>query len=64
MAIEVPGRLIKRDCGTLLEQTKLYNEAARVYEAGEFYDRAAGAYLRAKNWYLYTIISVKSIILG
>lgn len=51
MAIDVAGRLIKRECGTLLEQTKLFNEAARVYEAGEFYDRAAAAYIRAKNWY-------------
>jgi WD repeat-containing protein 19 len=50
MAIEVPGRLIKRDCGAILEQTKLYNEAARIYESGEFYDRAAAAYIRAKNW--------------
>ncbi|KAI6201750.1 WD repeat-containing protein 19 [Aphelenchoides besseyi] len=50
LAIEVPGRLIKRDCGVILEQTKLFNEAARVYEAGEFYDRAAAAFIRAKNW--------------
>jgi WD repeat-containing protein 19 len=50
MAVEVPGRLIKRDCGSILEQTKLFNEAAKVYEAGDFYDRAAVCYIRAKNW--------------
>jgi WD repeat-containing protein 19 len=56
MAIDVPGRLVKKECGGILEQTKLYNEAARVYEAGEFYDRAAASYIRAKNWMRITQI--------
>jgi hypothetical protein len=28
-----------------------YNEAAVVYEKGQFYDRAAAVCLKAKNWY-------------
>ena len=27
-----------------------FNEAGRLYEIGSFYDRAAAAYIKAKNW--------------
>lgn len=44
------NRTIKRDCGLILEQMKQFQEAAHLYELGAFYDRAAAAYCKSKNW--------------
>ncbi|KAI1729984.1 hypothetical protein Ddc_02658 [Ditylenchus destructor] len=49
-ALEIPGRIAKRDCGLILEQLRQFDEAGRLYEAGLFYDRAVASYLRAKDW--------------
>uniref|UniRef100_A0A914HUV5 WD repeat-containing protein 19 n=1 Tax=Globodera rostochiensis TaxID=31243 RepID=A0A914HUV5_GLORO len=45
IAMKLPSRLAKRDCGIVLEQLR----AGSVYEAGQFYDRAAAAYLKSRN---------------
>ncbi|TKR68449.1 hypothetical protein L596_024432 [Steinernema carpocapsae] len=50
MATEIAGRVVKRDCATILEQMKQFNDAAHLYEIGMFYDRAAAVSLKAKNW--------------
>ncbi|KAF7634437.1 hypothetical protein Mgra_00006192 [Meloidogyne graminicola] len=49
IALQLPSKLAKRDCGIVLEQLKQFDEAGAVYEAGQFYDRAAAAYLKTKN---------------
>lgn len=65
LALELPGRAVKRECALILESMKVaqrplfplviqlfqqYNEAASLYEKGQFYDRAAAVCLKAKNW--------------
>ncbi|XP_007496615.1 WD repeat-containing protein 19 isoform X2 [Monodelphis domestica] len=49
-AIKHPSRLLKRDCGTILENMKQFSEAAQLYEKGQYYDKAASVYIRCKNW--------------
>jgi hypothetical protein len=39
-----------KQCAQILEQLKQYNEAAVLYEQGRFFDRAAAACIKAKNW--------------
>ncbi|XP_020847251.1 WD repeat-containing protein 19 isoform X2 [Phascolarctos cinereus] len=48
-AIKHPSRLLKRDCGAILENMK-FSEAAQLYEKGQYYDKAASVYIRCKNW--------------
>ncbi|XP_067993676.1 WD repeat-containing protein 19 isoform X2 [Melanerpes formicivorus] len=49
-AIKHPSRLLKRDCGAILESMKQFSEAAQLYEKGQYYDKAASVYIRCKNW--------------
>ncbi|NXA13229.1 WDR19 protein, partial [Sapayoa aenigma] len=49
-AIQHPSRLLKRDCGAILENMKQFSEAAQLYEKGQYYDKAASVYIRCKNW--------------
>ncbi|XP_072476603.1 WD repeat-containing protein 19 isoform X3 [Notamacropus eugenii] len=49
-AIRHPSRLLKRDCGAILENMKQFSEAAQLYEKGQYYDKAASVYIRCKNW--------------
>ncbi|KAJ8271702.1 hypothetical protein COCON_G00105610 [Conger conger] len=49
-AIKHPSRLLKKDCGMILESMKQFSEAAQLYEKGEYYDKAASVYIRCKNW--------------
>ncbi|NXO83768.1 WDR19 protein, partial [Sitta europaea] len=49
-AINHPSRLLKRDCGAILENMKQFSEAAQLYEKGQYYDKAASVYIRCKNW--------------
>ncbi|NXI09469.1 WDR19 protein, partial [Irena cyanogastra] len=49
-ATKHPSRLLKRDCGALLENMKQFSEAAQLYEKGQYYDKAASVYIRCKNW--------------
>ncbi|KAK2489183.1 hypothetical protein MC885_016782, partial [Smutsia gigantea] len=49
-ALKHPSRVLKRDCGAILENMKQYSEAAQLYEKGLYYDKAASVYIRCKNW--------------
>ncbi|XP_077157824.1 WD repeat-containing protein 19 isoform X1 [Paroedura picta] len=49
-AIKHPSRILKRDCGAILESMKQFSEAAQLYEKGQYYDKAASVYIRCKNW--------------
>ncbi|XP_030305507.1 WD repeat-containing protein 19 [Calypte anna] len=49
-AIKHPSRLLKRDCGDILETMKQFPEAAQLFENGQYYDKAASVYIRCKNW--------------
>ncbi|XP_018591517.1 WD repeat-containing protein 19 [Scleropages formosus] len=49
-AIKHPSRLLKKDCGAILESMKQFSEAAQLYEKGQYYDKAASVYIRCKNW--------------
>ncbi|CAD5215524.1 unnamed protein product [Bursaphelenchus okinawaensis] len=50
IATQLPDRQIKRECGMILEQMKLFSDAATIFEHGQYYDRAAVAYIKSKNW--------------
>ncbi|NP_001253801.1 WD repeat-containing protein 19 isoform X1 [Macaca nemestrina] len=49
-ALKHPSRVLKRDCGAILENMKQFSEAAQLYEKGLYYDKAASVYIRSKNW--------------
>ncbi|XP_004681546.2 PREDICTED: WD repeat-containing protein 19 [Condylura cristata] len=49
-ALKHPSRVLKRDCGAILESMKQFSEAAQLYEKGLYYDKAASVYIRCKNW--------------
>ncbi|GCB62944.1 hypothetical protein scyTo_0007313 [Scyliorhinus torazame] len=49
-AIRHTNRILKRDCGVILESMKQFSEAAQLYEKGQYYDKAASVYIRCKNW--------------
>ncbi|XP_062864836.1 WD repeat-containing protein 19 [Trichomycterus rosablanca] len=50
LAIKHPSRILKKECGAILESMKQYSEAAQLYENGQYYDKAASVYIRCKNW--------------
>uniref|UniRef100_A0A3P8UWS2 WD repeat-containing protein 19 n=1 Tax=Cynoglossus semilaevis TaxID=244447 RepID=A0A3P8UWS2_CYNSE len=49
-AIQHPSRILKKECGAILESMKQFSEAAQLYEKGQYYDKAASVYIRCKNW--------------
>ncbi|XP_029010876.1 WD repeat-containing protein 19 [Betta splendens] len=49
-AIQHPSRVLKKECGAILESMKQFPEAAQLYEKGQYYDKAASVYIRYKNW--------------
>uniref|UniRef100_A0A671THC5 WD repeat-containing protein 19 n=1 Tax=Sparus aurata TaxID=8175 RepID=A0A671THC5_SPAAU len=49
-AIQHPNRVLKKECGAILESMKQFSEAAQLYEKGQYYDKAASVYIRCKNW--------------
>uniref|UniRef100_A0A8C5I6Y2 WD repeat-containing protein 19 n=1 Tax=Gouania willdenowi TaxID=441366 RepID=A0A8C5I6Y2_GOUWI len=49
-AIQHQSRVLKKDCGAILESMKQYSEAAQLYEKGQYFDKAASVYIRCKNW--------------
>ncbi|XP_075423964.1 WD repeat-containing protein 19 isoform X2 [Ascaphus truei] len=49
-AVKHPSRLLKKDCGAILESMKQFSEAAQLYEKGQYYDKSASVYIRCKNW--------------
>ncbi|KAL6032112.1 hypothetical protein STEG23_011067, partial [Scotinomys teguina] len=50
LALKHPSRVLKKDCGAILENMKQFSEAAQLYEKGQYYDKAASVYIRCKNW--------------
>ncbi|CAJ1052137.1 WD repeat-containing protein 19 [Xyrichtys novacula] len=49
-AVQHPSRVLKKECGAILESMKQFSEAAQLYEKGQYYDKAASVYIRCKNW--------------
>lgn len=49
-AVQHPSRVLKKECGAILESMKQFAEAAQLYEKGQYYDKAASVYIRCKNW--------------
>uniref|UniRef100_A0A3Q3W5I8 WD repeat domain 19 n=1 Tax=Mola mola TaxID=94237 RepID=A0A3Q3W5I8_MOLML len=49
-AMQHPNRVLKKECGAILESMKQFSEAAQLYEKGQYYDKAASVYIRCKNW--------------
>ncbi|QQP36862.1 Uncharacterized protein FKW44_022083, partial [Caligus rogercresseyi] len=50
LCTEIDSRQLKRECGEILEGIKQFSEAARLYESGNYYDKAAYLYIKLKNW--------------
>lgn len=50
LALKLPNKQVKRDCGSILESIRQYMEAGNLYEKGESWDKAANVYIRCKNW--------------
>lgn len=44
------SRQLRKECAEILETMKQFNEAALLYEKAEYFDKAASAYIRLKNW--------------
>nr|CAD7443869.1 unnamed protein product [Timema bartmani] len=44
------SRTLKKECGDILENMKQLNDAAMLYEKGQYFDKAASTYIRLKNW--------------
>ncbi|KAJ8679660.1 hypothetical protein QAD02_015447 [Eretmocerus hayati] len=44
-------RYLRKECAEILESMKQFNEAALLYEKAEFFDKAASAYIKLKNWH-------------
>ncbi|XP_069781014.1 WD repeat-containing protein 19 isoform X4 [Narcine bancroftii] len=49
-AIRHTSRVLKKECGVILENMKQFSEAAQLYEKGQYYEKAASVYIRCKNW--------------
>ncbi|KAL8576385.1 hypothetical protein ACOMHN_048952 [Nucella lapillus] len=50
MAMKMPNKTLKKDCAMILESMKQWTEAAKLFEQGQFYDKAALVYIKGKNW--------------
>ncbi|XP_051161969.1 WD repeat-containing protein 19 [Leptopilina boulardi] len=44
------SRSLRKECAEILEAMKQFNEAAMLYEKAEYFDKAASAYIKLKNW--------------
>ncbi|KAK0167381.1 hypothetical protein PV327_004788 [Microctonus hyperodae] len=44
------SRSLRRECAEILEVMKQFNEAAILYEKAEYFEKAASAYIKLKNW--------------
>ncbi|XP_014487118.1 PREDICTED: WD repeat-containing protein 19 isoform X1 [Dinoponera quadriceps] len=45
------SRLLRKECAEILESMKQFSEAALLYEKAEYFDKAASAYIKLKNWH-------------
>lgn len=43
-------RSVRKECAEILESMKQFNEAAILYEKADYFDKAALAYIKLKNW--------------
>lgn len=43
-------RSLRKECAEILEIMKQFNEAAILYEKADYFDKAASAYIKLKNW--------------
>ncbi|CAG5102206.1 Similar to Wdr19: WD repeat-containing protein 19 (Mus musculus) [Cotesia congregata] len=43
-------RSVRKECAEILENMKQFTEAAMLYEKADYYDKAALAYIKLKNW--------------
>lgn len=50
LALELNNRQLFKDCADILENKKQLNDAAVLYEKSQYFDRAAQAYIKLKNW--------------
>lgn len=50
LATNSPNKILKLECGEILEKMKQYSQAGKLYAKGEFWERAAAAFLKAKEW--------------
>ncbi|XP_037504482.1 WD repeat-containing protein 19 [Rhipicephalus sanguineus] len=50
VAKELNSRTLLRECAEILESMKQNQEAAPLYEQGNYYDKAANLYIKLKNW--------------
>jgi len=50
LALETQDVQVCRDCAEILDSLKQYQDAARLYEAGEQPEKAAKIYIKTKNW--------------
>ncbi|KXJ24489.1 WD repeat-containing protein 19 [Exaiptasia diaphana] len=50
IASKSPSRQLKKECASILEGMKQYTESAVLYEKGQYWDKAAGVYMKTKNW--------------
>ncbi|XP_012288065.1 WD repeat-containing protein 19 [Orussus abietinus] len=44
-------RSLRKECAEILESMKQFSEAAILYEKAEYFEKAASAYIKLKNWY-------------
>uniref|UniRef100_A0A1X7TH28 Uncharacterized protein n=1 Tax=Amphimedon queenslandica TaxID=400682 RepID=A0A1X7TH28_AMPQE len=44
-----PDKQLKKDCATILDNLKLFNEAGALYEQAECWEEAATAFIKIKN---------------
>ncbi|XP_017769670.1 PREDICTED: WD repeat-containing protein 19 [Nicrophorus vespilloides] len=50
VALELRNKQLLKECGEILESKKQLQDAATLYERSENYDKAAGCYIKLKNW--------------
>ncbi|XP_046624059.1 WD repeat-containing protein 19 isoform X1 [Neodiprion virginianus] len=50
MDVDSP-RSLRKECAEILEIMKQFSEAAVLYEKSEYFDKAASAYIKLKNWH-------------
>ncbi len=50
LVMKSSSKQLKKECASLLDGMKQYNEAGALYEASQSWDKAAAVYIRTKHW--------------
>eukprot|EP00118_Oscarella_pearsei_P011922 m.83949 g.83949 ORF g.83949 m.83949 type:complete len:1349 (+) comp36373_c0_seq7:62-4108(+) len=50
LAMKGDNRQLQKDCASILEDMKQWNESAILYEKAKCWDKAAAVFIRTKNW--------------